>query len=766
LSRTALIAVLSTAVLSVGGVAPAHAGSYTVRACGSDGVNRAFWAYANGGMTAYARCPGVDYEGQSTGLVTGAVRNAGGGRLGLHASAWQIFEAPEGAALQSMTFRQSSGRSSGCWAFGIWGWTGDFHPGEHLWGYPANCGVGASGFSYFVGPYSLDLRGHRNVRLGVRCDAHGGCTTGGSASTWMSLEDVEVTVRDDSAPSISPSGGELLSDGWHRGSEWAWAVYRDNVGIRHIYGQVDGANTFFFHDFADPSWPSYLVCDYARPRPCSDVPNGGVRLETATIPDGAHVLSLVSVDAAGNRAAADHAIRIDNHAPAAPREAATEGGEGWRAANGFGVGWRNPPGQVAPIARAHWRMCRAAGTPDCRTGVEAGTGLERLAALRAPEAGDWTVAVWLEDEAGNVDGAHAADPVHLRLDDVAPETPGFDLVDPADPRRIAIPAGDRHSGLASARIELRQRGRGDWRPLPTSMEPDGRAVARVPDTELPDGAYDLRALLRDHAGNETLVATDRTGRAASLLLPLRLGTRFVARHSAALRCRTVLRRAGRRTVSRHVCRPSESAPEAAAPREPLRIPFGSAATLTGVLETAQGRPVVDALVEVAERVRTAIDWRSLPSLRTDASGRFELQVPAGPSRFLRVQYGGDDVLLPARVEARVLVPAASTLRAGPRRARNGGRVMFSGRLLGGPIPPGGRTLDLQAFYRGAWRTFATPRTDDHGRWRHPYRFGATDGRVVYRFRGLIKQEAAYPYEQGATPTVAVTVTGYCCPEPR
>lgn len=749
MSRPTVIPLLAAAVLALA-AAPARAGSYTVNACGSDGVNRAFWAYANPGMAAYVRCPGVDYEGRTTGLVARAEQNAGSGRLGLHASAWQIFEAPPGASLQSMSFRQSSGRGSGCWSFGIWGWSGDsFHPGDHLWGFPADCMATAGGYTFFVGPYHLDLRGHQKVRLGVRCDSGGGCPTSGSVETWMSLKDVAVTVRDDTPPAIGLKGGELLEGGWHRGTDWAWAGYYDNVGIRHIYGQMDGA-TFSYHEFASPGWPPHLTCDYARPRPCADIPDGGVAIDTATIADGSHALRIVGEDAAGNTSVHERTIHVDNHAPAAPRGVAVTGGDAWRRDNRFDVAWESPPGQVSPIVRAHWRLCRAAGPPDCRTATREENGIARLAELKVPETGDWTLAVWLQDEAGNVDAAHAADPVHLRLDDVAPETAGFDLPDPADPRRIALPVSDRHSGLASARIELRERGREGWRALPTGLEAGGRAAASVPDTELPDGAYDVRAILRDGAGNEALATGDRTGRPMAVVLPLRQVTRLMAGHSAARRCRTVRRR--------RACRRVE-VPAAATVRDPLRVPFGRAATLSGALETWQARPVAGAPVEVVERLRTEQAWRPAGSTTTDAAGRLVLRVPPGPSRTLRLTYGGSAMLLPASLEARVLVPASGTLRASRRRARNGGRVVFTGRLRGLPIPPGGRTIDLQAHYRGAWRTFATPRTDARGRWRHPYRFGATSGRVVYRFRAVIKRDASYPYEQGVTPTARVTVTG-------
>ena len=218
-------------------------------------------------------------------------------------------------------------------------------------------------------------------------------------------------------------------------------------------------------------------------------------------------------------------------------------------------------------------------------------------------AGDSTLALWLEDEAGNVDAAQAAEPVHLRLDDVAPSTAGFELQDPADPRRVSLLATDVHSGLADARIELRERGGGAWRTLATALAADGRAVARIPDAELPDGTYDLRAIVRDAVGNETLADRDVTGRPMVVVLPLRLATRIVGRSSAARRCRTVRRKAGRRTVSRRVCRPAPP-PAGSALREPLHLGFGRAATLAGVLETWQGRAVGRAVVEVLERPRT------------------------------------------------------------------------------------------------------------------------------------------------------------------
>jgi hypothetical protein len=107
----------------------------------------------------------------------------------------------------------------------------------------------------------------------------------------------------------------------------------------------------------------------------------------------------------------------------------------------------------------------------------------------------------------------------------------------------------------------------------------------------------------------------------------------------------------------------------------------------------------------------------------------------------------------------MLVPARSSIAVDRRSVRNGSAVVFTGRLLGGHVPDGGKLIDLQAYYRGRWRTFATPRTEARGRWSYRYRFGATRGVVRYRFRARIRREAAYPYELGYSRRVSVTVRG-------
>jgi hypothetical protein len=86
-------------------------------------------------------------------------------------------------------------------------------------------------------------------------------------------------------------------------------------------------------------------------------------------------------------------------------------------------------------------------------------------------------------------------------------------------------------------------------------------------------------------------------------------------------------------------------------------------------------------------------------------------------------------------------------------------VRFAGKLLGRPYPAKGKVLDLQAYYRHKWRTFATPRAGLNGQWTYRYRFGATRGAVLYKFRVRVRATSDYPYELGYSRVTQVRVHG-------
>lgn len=725
-------ALIFSAVVIAGTPAAARAGSYDVYACGgaAGAVQQAFVASADANMDAYSICPPRSSVG--TGIVTKASSN--GGMASYLAGAYQVFSAPPGATLQSVTFNVGAIRLHDYWSTGIVAFDGDFNAGDLPYGcYPflPGCGVGTPTFSL---RQTVSLHNRARFRFETRCGSRSGCPTTASGFTpgnraLFSAADVAVRVEDWTHPSLSPHSGALWQTGWHRGYEEAWTAYTDNVGVMVTRLTVDGVEREV-QDYRDGRWPDWVRCDFTRPRPCVDVVPGRLAMDTAALADGTHQMRVEAVDAAGNVGTLRQDIRVDNNAPAKPNAVGLEGGDGWRHANDFVVRWSNPPGQVAPIARARYRLCDGS---SCTEGSREGNELESLR-LQVPAAGDYALRVWLEDAAGNHDPDRAGDPIHLRLDDEAPVAT-FESPDPASPLTVVATVADRGSGIVTGSIEARRIGEPAWLDLGGTLA-GGSLVTTLDDSALPDGVYELRAHLRDGAGNERTADRHRNGTPMRISLPARAASRVVL----AQRRRCTRRPGGRkRCVS----------------GGPVQ---GNGHRIRGELLAAD-RPVAGAAIAVLAEPRSGGGFGRVATVVTDAGGSFSFASGSGPSRTVRFRYDGTRLIRPAAADLRILVRAGSSIAVDRRFALNGEAVSFRGRLARGPVPDGGKLIDLQAFYRGRWRTFATPRTDSRGRWSYDYRFGATVGVVTYRFRARIRREAAYPYELGHSRVVRVTVRG-------
>ena len=63
-------------------------------------------------------------------------------------------------------------------------------------------------------------------------------------------------------------------------------------------------------------------------------------------------------------------------------------------------------------------------------------------------------------------------------------------------------------------------------------------------------------------------------------------------------------------------------------------------------------------------------------------------------------------------------------------------MLFRGRV-GKPVPRGGKLVEVQAHFRGRWRTISTVRTRRDGRWRFRYTFRASHWRAVHRLRARV-----------------------------
>jgi hypothetical protein len=349
--------------------------------------------------------------------------------------------------------------------------------------------------------------------------------------------------------------------------------------------------------------------------------------------------------------------------------------------------------------------------------------------------------------------------VGFKIDGTAP-VGAFRALDPGDPRALRVDVADATSGVADGRIEYRREGEGGFRRLAT-VRAGGVLNARLDDQELAPGRYEVRAVVTDVAGNEAVVDHWADGSRTILAMPLRLAANMsVAGTVKAKGCGKAAKkrrgsRGGRKRAARPKCRRKTKTKSATT----LGLRHGKRAPSSGRLETVQGAPIAHAPIVTEGQARSGGPFVRLGAARTDARGNFRFAVPAGPSRTIRYRYEGTNTVQPTAAQLTTKVAAAARLKVDRRRLRNGQAVRFTGRLLGKPIPKAGKLVALQAKVGRGWRTFATPRANKKGIFRHRYRFTATTGVRRYKFRAVVEREDAYPYEAGVSRIVRVIVRG-------
>ena len=245
---------------------------------------------------------------------------------------------------------------------------------------------------------------------------------------------------------------------------------------------IDG-RVVYAEDYRELGWPEWVRCNFTRPRPCVDIPGAVSRVNTRSLSDGEHHLQVEVIDAAGNYGSAARLIKVDNTPP--PRvNAHVEQGDGWRTRNDSRCGGHRPLDRSRPSSPRITACSTGSGSPRCVSGSRSATGIENLENVSVPGPGDYTLNVWLEDEAGNADSGTASDPVRLRFDDEPPRA-AFEFLDEDDPTKLDVRTADPVSGVAGGVIEFRRNGWRQWHGLQTSVLADGRLSARLNDVELP-----------------------------------------------------------------------------------------------------------------------------------------------------------------------------------------------------------------------------------------------------------------------------------------
>jgi hypothetical protein len=281
------------------------------------------------------------------------------------------------------------------------------------------------------------------------------------------------------------------------------------------------------------------------------------------------------------------------------------------------------------------------------------------------------------------------------------------------------------------------------RPCPLRI--DGGSLD-VDSARLPQGRHVVRVLVEDAAGNRAVVfgPLTRTIAASGAIGP---GSDPALRGAAngdgasdQARLTAHWGRRGSRTL--------------------LVSPFGRAHVVRGRLTAQDGAPISGAAIDVISKT-TAVNARELVKRngpRTRSDGSWYLVLPRKvSSRDLTFRYRShvNDTVPTATAGVRLRVRAGLRLAIRPRVARRGQAIRFDGRLLGAPLPRGGKQIVLMArASRGAWVRFNVVRTDGRGRFHTRYRF-QQPGSARYRFRALSLAEAAYPYLAGGSNVVAV-----------
>jgi hypothetical protein len=194
-------------------------------------------------------------------------------------------------------------------------------------------------------------------------------------------------------------------------------------------------------------------------------------------------------------------------------------------------------------------------------------------------------------------------------------------------------------------------------------------------------------------------------------------------------------------------------------KERITRAYGRSETVDGRLTGPGGLPIPGALIDlVATPAYTGAKRVVMASPRTGSDGRFSVRLRGGlSSRRLSFAYRSHlgDALPAATRTLTLAVNAGITLDIAPRTASVGRSIFFRGRLLGGPIPPSGKQLVLEARSAGSpWIEFDVVRSDSHGRYRASYRFKFS-GPADYQFRVRSEPESDFPFAAGSSNIVGV-----------
>ncbi len=200
-------------------------------------------------------------------------------------------------------------------------------------------------------------------------------------------------------------------------------------------------------------------------------------------------------------------------------------------------------------------------------------------------------------------------------------------------------------------------------------------------------------------------------------------------------------------------------------RRVLTTKFGRRVTILGRLTTRSGSPVAGADLCVLVQTEKAGAHSAFNGMtKTDSDGRYRVDVPAGPSRTIRIVRRTGDASVTTAVVIRVRAPvtARARRRASGRTSRaitlrDGTPMRIVGRI--GGEPRAGVLVNIQARDGRRWRAFDDVRTRADGTFSFRYTFKRGSGVRHFSVRARVARQSSYPFATGVSPVVRVTVKG-------
>lgn len=194
-------------------------------------------------------------------------------------------------------------------------------------------------------------------------------------------------------------------------------------------------------------------------------------------------------------------------------------------------------------------------------------------------------------------------------------------------------------------------------------------------------------------------------------------------------------------------------------RTSVRAGYGSRVTINGWLGTTGGNALAGRSVRImAAPTLSGAAFKDVATAVTRTNGSWTARLPAGPSRRVKVVYGGSGTIAPATSElVHVTVPASLSLGLSSHATGWGDTIEISGELHGGFVPPDGELVSLHIGWTGGSAEIGQVYARRQGRFSTPYTFLRGTGTQTYRIWATTARESDYPYAPGASGKSTITV---------